>query len=350
MICLSDLCLHLPGFSLKDINLLIEEKDFFALIGPTGSGKSLVLEAVMGLMPVDSGKIFINGTDVTGFSPESRGVGIVYQDYALFPHLNVQKNILYGVRYHNISKRDVESRFSLLIENMNLSHLLLRHPMTLSGGEKQRVALARALILNPEVLLLDEPLSALDPLLQDELKGLLKLLHKELGATFVMVSHSFSDVLFLANKGAIIHKGEIVQTGAVGELFEKPESSFAAEFVGMKNIFPIKRCDSSSVTISCDNTDSYINLDISSDRSGAGFNYMALRPEDIFFPEDFSGCNTFEGVVTNLASREFYYDVIIQVKGVVFVAKCTRQKILKKRIEPGSKILITIPANSIHFF
>ncbi|HKK90028.1 MAG TPA: ATP-binding cassette domain-containing protein [Desulfobacteraceae bacterium] len=351
MISLSELCIDLPGFSLKNINLGVEEKDFFVIIGPTGSGKSLILEAVTGLIPVNSGSVFIENTDVTDLPTELRGVGIVYQDFALFPHLNVQKNSLYGVRYHNIPEKEIKDRFSLLVNCMDLTRILLRHPMTLSGGEKQRVALARALILNPRVLLLDEPLSALDPMLQDDLKRLLKQLHKELGATFVMVSHNFSDVLFLANKGAIINKGRIIQTGTVTDLFEKPSSPFAAEFVGMKNVFSIKAMASGVVTIPGRKGDLELKTGIKGESGAADdFSWLALRPEDILLSRKGGAPNTFEGRVTGLVAREFYHDVFVDVSGVAFVVRCSRQKIVKKSIKPDTKLCISLPAASMHFF
>lgn len=344
MIEVRDLTIHLPGFSLKSVNLKVEDHDFFALIGPTGSGKSLLLEAIMGLLPVDGGTILLDGRDITATPPEERGLGIVYQDYALFPHLDVRANILFGVRYHAIPEKESEARFRFLVETMNLSHLLARHPLTLSGGEKQRVALSRALILNPGVLLLDEPLSALDPMLQDDLKNLLKSLHQELGTTFVMVSHDFSDVLFLANRGAIIHKGEIKQTGTIQELFEQPGSPFVAQFVGMKNVFSITPCNGSSVTLN--------GLDIQLDHSVAGHDHLALRPEEIVCDPNgrANSANRFPGIIKKLVNRGFYYDVFIRVQEVEFMAQWTRREVVKNRLEPGTETRIAIPRNSLHTF
>ncbi|ACN16333.1 CysA [Desulforapulum autotrophicum HRM2] len=344
MIRVSDLSIRLTGFSLESVNLEVKERDFFALIGPTGSGKSLLLEAIMGLMPIDSGGVFLEEQEITKTPPEHRGLGIVYQDYALFPHLDVQKNIRYGVRYHDISKVEANARFESLVETMNLSHLLNRHPLTLSGGEKQRVALCRALILNPRVLLLDEPLSALDPVLQDDIKNLLKSLHKTLGTTFVMVSHDFSDVLFLANRGAIIHRGKIEQTGTIQELFERPGSPFAARFVGMKNVFPITGCNDSRVSLK--------GLEIFLDRPALGRDYLAVRPEEILCldGDPGGGVNRFSGRVQRLVNRGFYFDVFIQVNGVEFMAQWTRRQVLEKKLKIGDITWIFIPEARVHTF
>ena len=344
MIRVRDLSIRLPGFSLESIDLDVSERDFFALIGPTGSGKSLLLEAIMGLMPIDSGAVFLDNQEITKTPPEQRGLGIVYQDYALFPHLDVQKNIHYGVRYHAISKVEAKERFEFLVETMNLSHLLNRHPLTLSGGEKQRVALCRALILNPRVLLLDEPLSALDPVLQDDIKNLLKSLHHTLGTTFVMVSHDFSDVLFLANRGAIIHRGKIEQTGTIQELFEKPQSPFAAEFVGMKNVFPITGCNGCTVGIQ--------GLEVCLDRPAAGRGFLAVRPEEILSldGDQGGGANRFSGLVQRLVNRGFYFDVFIRVNGVEFMAQWTRRQVLERKLKSGDIICIDIPEAIVHTF
>ncbi|SMD08882.1 tungstate/molybdate transport system ATP-binding protein [Desulfocicer vacuolatum DSM 3385] len=342
MITLSDVCLNLPGFSLKHIDLSIPTNDFFAVLGPTGSGKSLLLEAIMGLMPITSGTIFIDDKDIKDMPPEKRNMGIVYQDFALFPHMTVKQNILYGVRYHNISPGTVSQRFDTLVEQMNLSHLLTRHPGTLSGGEKQRTALARALILNPGILLLDEPLSALDPMLQDDLKHLLKSLHREFSTTFVMVSHNFSDVLFLASNGAIIKDGAIEQTGTIKELFEQPNSPFTAQFTGMKNIYTLPAASPALASLIRHN----------GHRPRAEHGHLALRPEEILNENNGKkeSCCAMEGVVTRLISRGFFYDVVIQMDAVELTAQWTRHDVLVKQIQPGRRIPFFVPFSSIHTF
>ena len=344
MIGVRDLSIQLSGFSLESINLDVNAGDFFALIGPTGSGKSLLLEAIMGLMPIDMGGVFLRGREITKIPPERRGLGIVYQDYALFPHLNVRKNIFYGVRYHPVPRMGWAERFEFFVETMNLSHLLDRYPLTLSGGEKQRVALCRALILNPRVLLLDEPLSALDPVLQDEIKNLLKSLHQSLGTTFIMVSHDFSDVLFLANRGAIIHRGKIQQTGTIQELFEQPGSPFVAEFVGMKNLFPIIGCNGRKVSLK--------GIDVCLDHAVFGHCHLAVRPEEILLTDRGLGAhaNRFSGTVKGLVNRGFYFDVYIQVNTVEFMAQWTRRQVLKEKLKSGDSIWIEIPRGSVHTF
>ncbi len=346
MIRIDNLSKHFTGFSLKNINLHVKNKEFFAIMGPTGSGKSLMLEAIMGLTPIDSGTITINGRDVTDFSPDKRGAAIVYQDYALFPHLNVEKNILFGVRYHGLSDKKIKTNFSFLVEKMNLGHLLKRSPVALSGGEKQRVALARALIIEPKVLLLDEPLSALDPVLQDELKNLLKTLHEELEMTFIMVSHNFSDVFFLADRGAVIHNGEIKQQGFISELFHRPCSQFTAEFVGMKNIFHLKKYNGTGTMAIIKELGLKITPAVNRHE------YAALRPEDISLgnQDNIKDSKLFSGVISKLASRGFYYDVTIKINNTELMAQWPRQDILMHNIQQGCKIDISLSLSSIHTF
>ena len=155
MIRIRDLNIHLKEFNLFNINLDIETNEFFVLMGPTGAGKTVLLEAIAGLIPVKSGSIYISEKNVTGLAPEKRGVSIVYQDYSLFPHLTVRENIIYGLHFHKIDKERSDETFDRLVENLNLSYILNRFPLNLSGGELQRVAMARALMVNPEILLLD---------------------------------------------------------------------------------------------------------------------------------------------------------------------------------------------------
>ncbi|GAB6145532.1 ABC transporter ATP-binding protein [Desulfocicer niacini] len=342
MINLNDVCVTLPAFSLKNICLSIPSNDFFAILGPTGSGKSLLLEAIMGLMPISSGIVSIDNKNVNTLPPEKRNMGIVYQDFALFPHMTVKQNIFYGVRYHALPRAGTVKRFDQLVDQMELSRLLNRYPKTLSGGEKQRVALARALILNPGILLLDEPLSALDPMLQDDLKNLLKRLHLEFSSIFIMVSHSFSDVLFLAKNGAIIRNGTIEQTGTIKNLFEKPNSAFTARFTGMKNIYVRAASTPALAPLFRQNG----NLPRCEDR------HMALRPESILHdnPGPENTCCAMEGVVTRLISRGFFYDVIIKMDTVELTAQWTRHDVLTKQIKPGRRIPFFIPFNSIHTF
>ncbi len=236
MIRLVGVCLRFEEFFLQDINLEIEEGCFFILMGPTGAGKTVLLEAVAGHHNLKSGKVFLRGQDVTHLPPEERRIGIVYQDYALFPHMSVEDNIRFAVPYMGERARlGQPERFKNLVSRLNLAHLLHRRPSTLSGGEAQRTALARALFSDPDLVLLDEPLSALDPAFRGELRDMLKSLHTETGKTFIVVTHDFSEARELGSRGAVMNQGRIAQQGSIEEIFAEPSEEFVARFVGARH-------------------------------------------------------------------------------------------------------------------
>ena len=237
MIEVKGLNIRLGEFRLVDINLRVEEGEYFVLLGPTGAGKTVLVECIAGLHLPDSGRILIDGRDVTSSPPEERGVGYVPQDYALFPHLTVYENIAFGLRLRKVPQEEEREAVSEWVEKLRIGHLLGRHPLTLSGGEKQRVALARALVLRPKVLLLDEPLSALDERTREGLVGELKAIHRETGATTIHVCHNFEEALALADKIGVINEGRIVQVGTPEEIFYRPRTEFVALFTRAENVF-----------------------------------------------------------------------------------------------------------------
>jgi len=242
MIQLENVEVDLGNFCLKEINLHVRAGEFFTLLGPTGTGKTVLLESIAGLKILKQGKIIINGQDVTCLKPEKRNISLCYQDCALFPHMKVEENIKYGLRFKPDGKNQKYNKnFKTLVELLRIEHILNRYPLFLSGGEKQRVALARALIVDPDILLLDEPLSALDAGIKESIELELKNLHQALNTTIIMVTHDFREVYYLADRVSIIKDGIIQQTGTVKEVFEKPSSLFTAGFIGMKNLIKIEQ-------------------------------------------------------------------------------------------------------------
>ncbi|HID43588.1 MAG TPA: ATP-binding cassette domain-containing protein [Archaeoglobaceae archaeon] len=220
-------------FRINNINLVVGKK-YFVLLGPTGAGKSVLLEIIAGLLTPDRGKIRLNDVDITLTPPEKRKIGFVPQDYALFPHLSVFKNIEYGLRIKGVKDTDMVVKLS---EKLGIKHLLDRKTTNLSGGEKQRVALARALIIQPELILLDEPFSAVDLRTKEMLMNELKRVHAEFDVPVIHVTHSFIEATMLADRVAVMMNGEIVEEGAVKDLFTKARSKEVADFVGVKNLF-----------------------------------------------------------------------------------------------------------------
>jgi molybdate/tungstate transport system ATP-binding protein len=338
MISISELSVQLPGFSLDRIGFEVEQSDFFALIGPTGSGKSVLLEALMGLLPLSAGRVTINGREITGLPPEARKLGLVYQDHALFPHMSVRQNILYSTRYHPIDKQAAKRRFELLVDKLRLGGILERGTQNLSGGEKQRTALARALMLDPRALLLDEPISALDQVFRDEVRQLLKALHAELNIPFILVSHSFTEVLYLANKGAVINAGQLQQKGQVQDIFERPVSRFVASFVGMKNVFATGE------------------LKAALDGSGAnlkltdGTTHLGLRPEEVALvgPEPQHCDFVLAGRIQGLEYQGLYFRAQVEVGRLVLEAFWTRQEVKDHGLATGQQVTVGFSNQALH--
>ncbi|BAI81625.1 sulfate/molybdate ABC transporter, ATP-binding protein [Deferribacter desulfuricans SSM1] len=236
MLKIENLKVKRDSFSLCINYLEIGDKEYFVLLGETGSGKTTLLETIAGFHKTVSGKIFHNEKDITFLPPEKRGVGFVYQDYALFPNLNVKENILFSTKY---KKNKTDNRFKELVNFLKLENLVNKNINTLSGGEKQRVALARALMSEPKILLLDEPLSAIDPTFRYEIMDYLKKIIPLYGITIIHVTHNFREAAYLANRIAIIKSGKIIETGDVKTILNRPKHIETAKFLGFKNILPL---------------------------------------------------------------------------------------------------------------
>lgn len=237
MIELRDLSLAAGRFSLGPLSLKVEAGDYLCLLGPTGAGKTLLLECIAGLRRPRMGKVFLDGQDVTRLPPEARGIGYVPQDAALFPHLLVKENIAFGLRRRRLPERTIEAKVERLAEALEVRHLLERPPGALSGGERQRVALARALAIQPKTLLLDEPLSALDPEARHRFQLELRRIHQAYGVTILHVTHDFEEAYFLGRSLAVLHQGKLLQWGIREEVYRHPKLKMVAEFLGVRNIF-----------------------------------------------------------------------------------------------------------------
>jgi spermidine/putrescine transport system ATP-binding protein len=222
------------------IDLHIDSGEFFALLGPSGCGKTTTLRMIGGFERPTSGRVLIDGQDVSDIPPEKRPVNTVFQSYALFPHLSVADNVGFGLRFAKVSTNEAKRRVSDVLELVRLTRLARRRPNQLSGGQQQRVALARALVLRPRVLLLDEPLGALDAKLRKDLRVELTSLQKAVGITFVFVTHDQEEALSMSHRLAVMYNGRIVQAGLPQEVYEAPATAFVAEFLGVANMFDVE--------------------------------------------------------------------------------------------------------------
>ncbi len=235
------------------VDLEVARGELFALLGGSGCGKTTLLRLLAGFETPDSGRLLIDGHDMTGVPPHLRPINLMFQSYALFPHMNVAENVGYGLRREGVAKTETATRVAEALEQVKLSDFATRRPAQLSGGQRQRVALARALVKRPKLLLLDEPLAALDRKLREGTRFELVRLQEQLGLTFVMVTHDQEEAMSMASRLAVMHGGRVVQVGTPHEVYERPVSRFVADFIGIANILAV----------------------------GDGQGWLALRPEKV---------------------------------------------------------------------
>ncbi len=348
MLHIENVSKDLGEFKLDKVTLDIKDGEYLVIIGPTGAGKTILLEIVAGVYPPDSGKVFLNKKEITYEPPKSRNITMVYQDYMLFPHLNVEENIGFGLKNSKQTKEKTAKKIREVAELFSISHLLHRYPDTLSGGEQQRVAISRAIILEPSVLLLDEPLSALDRQTRDRLRKELKRLHSMFKTTIIHITHNFEEVFSLADRVAVMNKGRIIQVGAPDEVFRRPNSEFIANFVGVENLFQ-GMCMN-------DGTRSYIDVNgmqIVSTLCPVGEEvYASVRPEEILIsrePLNASARNSFKGAIENIVDNGTVVRMSVNV-GIPFVVVLTRQGFHEMDLHEGDSVCITFKASSVHVF
>lgn len=273
-----------PGFTaIDDLDLKIPAGEFFALLGPSGCGKTTTLRIVAGLEEPTVGKVLIGGKDVTDSKPNDRPVNTVFQSYALFPHMSVLENVAFGLRQRKIADPLVKANEAL--EMVELSHLASRKPQQLSGGQQQRVALARALVNRPALLLLDEPLGALDLKLRRQMQVELKAIQMEVGLTFLHVTHDQEEAMDMADTVAVMNLGKIEQMGAPEALYDRPKTAFVARFLGQSNIFvgEVVEATDSVIAISCNGQ--RIATPKARSEKHSGKIAVGVRPEKVTFHE-----------------------------------------------------------------
>src|SRR5450830_113136 len=223
--------------SVKDLDLKVEQGELISLLGPSGCGKTTTMRAIAGLMPLQSGSIVLNGRDIGKLPPNKRNIGMVFQSYALFPHLNVYDNVAFGLRLRKVAGAELKTRVEAVIAAVGLAGFETRLPAQMSGGQQQRVALARAIVVEPALLLLDEPLSNLDAKLRVQMRAELRRIQRELGITMLYVTHDQEEALALSDRVVVMHAGKIEQMDVPENLFRQPRTRFVANFMGFENIF-----------------------------------------------------------------------------------------------------------------
>jgi len=344
-IILENITYNLEDFSIREISLEIKKNEYFVLLGPTGAGKTLLLELIAGFHIPDEGRIILNGRDVTHMPPEKRQVGFVYQDYSLFPHMTVEDNISFGLKACGFPKDKIEMRVKEMMSLMRISHLVGRYPSSLSGGEQQRVSLARALAVNPRILLLDEPLSALDPRTQEVLRNELKRIHEMQKVTTIHVTHNQTEAMLLADRIGLIMNGRIIQVGSPEILFSKPLNENVARFVGVENILrgKIKSNKGGVALIDVGGREIYAVTEIKE-----GEVDIFIRPENIILsktPFKSSARNVFKGEITKITNLGPIINVELDNGLKVFITKQSAEEMALKR---GNKVYASFKATATH--
>ena len=353
MIRLDNLHVRVGTFDLREISLEVPKGGYALIIGPTGSGKTTLLEAVAGHARLRSGRVFMHDDDVTHLPPERRGLGFVYQQYHLFPHLSVRENIAYGIgRARSAASRlDPADRVSELAGMLAIEPLLDRPVRGLSGGEQQRVALARALAPKPSILLLDEPFAAVDPATRQVLRRELRELHEREGITTLQVTHDFDEALRLGDLVAVLSEGRIAQSGTPEQVFRYPNSAFVARFVGTGNVIAgsVERTDEAddSATFRGRFTGGNLVLDVVAEREGPM--HAVLRPEDIVLSlsqQSGSARNHMEGRVVRLERLGPVTLVHLDV-GRPLIASLTSQSVQDMELKAGTRVIVAFKATAI---
>jgi ABC-type Fe3+/spermidine/putrescine transport system ATPase subunit len=397
VIRLEGIRLEAGSFKLRIDDLSLGKGEFLVILGPTGSGKTVLLETVAGLRPPQEGRIWFGDREVTHEPPERRRVGFVYQDYALFPHLTVARNIAFGLRARRRAWGDWGrgttggsgaaegqegnvDRVRRLASLLGIEPLLGRYPEGLSGGEQQRVALARALAIEPDVLLLDEPLSALDRQTRRELRGEIKRLHRELGSTVLHVTHDLDEALALGDRLAVLIEGSLRQVGMPADVIRRPADAEVARLLGLTNVFPVTWVAAAAGTAAADRrvrlVDGTAAGDPGAHRSGPGGGrelvvgsgstkpagdtfFAVVRPEEITLlapGEELTGrqaamgspsANLMEGTIRDIQVQSVHASVEVDVPPA-FTVHVLRPEVERMKLHVGSPVTLWVPPDSVH--
>ncbi len=331
---INNLELKLGEFHLGPLSFSLEEGDYLVLLGPSGCGKTSLLRAVAGVYETPPGCLRLRREDIGRLSANKRKIGYVAQTAGLFPHMNVAENVAFGLKYVQSSQKEKKRTLDRIVELVNIGELLQRRPSTLSGGESRRVGLARSLAVNPQVLLLDEPLSMLDYNARAGMLEVLKMIHRELGTATIHVTHDREEAWTLESQCAVMHDGKIQQVGGVEELFRRPVSRFVSEFLGGKNIFPAR--------FEPDGAGSRAVLEWAEFELGEAVDYVSgyvqIRPETLSLAAD-TGEGRIECMVRTLSDRGIYTELGAEVQGGARLHMHIAGS-EAAGLEPGEKILV----------
>lgn len=328
---------------LSDVKLTVEEEEFFTFLGPSGCGKTTLLRIISGMIAPDAGgKIFFGDTDVTLYPPDKRNIGMVFQNYALFPHMDVFDNVAYGLRVRKVAKNELEKKVMDALAMVKMEDLLHRNIAELSGGQQQRVAIARALVIEPKIILFDEPMSNLDAKLREEMSGELRKLQKKLGITAIYVTHDQVEALSMSDRIAVFNQGVCQQISTPRELYDQPANAFVAGFIGKTNLFPITVKDG---TTYIEGTD--LKIEVSELRPDG--TCISIRPECIQIQkENHRRANCISGIVAEVRFFGAYTIYEINWGNISARVKQDRNVTGQKYFQLGEEVyLYFTPENTI---
>ena len=312
---------------LHGLNLKIARGQLATLLGPSGCGKSTLLRAIAGLNTIDEGEIIIDGRRVDGLAPKDRGLGMVFQHYALFPNMNVLDNVKFGLEMKGVDKKTRDTEAKKMIDLVGLTGKEDAYPANLSGGQQQRVALARSLVTKPDVLLLDEPLSALDAQIRVQLRGLIKSLQAELGITVILVTHDQEEAMSMSDYIFVMNQGHIVQEGSPTYIYRHPQSEFATRFIGDYNLFTKEEAAAMGAV------------------DHAEYSYVAIRPE-VLSLEAVGDAYVYEGKVIRTSMRGSIYRLYIELDGKKMLKLDQLNRSANMR-RVGDKVTVYMPKSEI---
>jgi len=350
MIEVKNLSLRLGEFHLKDINLSINGGEYFVVLGPTGAGKTVLMECLAGLHRLKQGEIWLDGRDITRLSPEERDLGYVPQDYVLFPFLNVYDNIAFGLDRVKSSRDGVKDRVDRLAGLTGITHLLKRDTRSLSGGEKQRVALARALAPLPRILLLDEPLGALDQRTAKSLRLELRRVHRELNLTTIHITHDLMEAMEMADRLAVIREGRVEQVAPPEEMLFHPQGEGVADFIGAPNILDCDYCrdlGQGVIEVGCG------GLKLTVPHEGGHVSKVAILPRHVYLSETRPpglSVNGFQAVVTSITAAGNTVKIRVDVAGIGLMAELPSYIYEEMDLDVGREVFLILRMRRIRCY
>jgi len=322
---------------LENFNILVKKDEFLTILGPSGCGKTTILRLIGGFEEPDSGKILFNGEDITNKEPYERKINTVFQKYALFPHMNVFNNIAFGLNIKKMDKKVIKEKVREVLKLVNLEGFENREIESLSGGQQQRIAIARALVNEPDVLLLDEPLGALDLKLRQNMQIELKRIQKSVGITFVYVTHDQEEALSMSDTIVVLNNGEIQQMDNPTNIYNEPKNAFVADFIGESNII--------KAVMICDYKVKFLDHEFKCVDSGFNKNEnveVVIRPEDVYLVDEDDERTQIRGKVTSLVFKGVHYEMTVDVEGFSMLVQSTEKR------EVGENTGIIIKPDLIH--